>query len=389
MTFSTALSPEDLELMDAQRLHAVITSPSNGMITRIAYDPNRLFMKHSNKQLFQELKGAKTQIKLLLEKINVFEEQQRNHCNHTPISTADSDAVLAQLAEKEKESEQTHRMLHAAQAKIAALSNRLLETQEELELERNVIPELNVRMKQLSMENSKLVEGKKCSDAKLQKLEGELSVMTEERNELRSELNLANAQLARDTQSFTDKLCHTEQKVDEYQAKLADTLKMLEVMSATNDNLQQEQEILHMQREDSLVTQCALFTKVRETECSPKVQCESHTELHDSDPPESLRKTQDVHGSPWGDDSEYSSGEIHVTALKDHRPIKSHSRPRKKTPADPGLVKMKAIEQVKANKTNIGKLEKEVFGKLEKEVEALLRKARNIELKRECLKRGV
>ena len=64
-------------------------------------------------------------------------------------------------------------MLHAAQAKIAALSNRLHETQEELkseldvrlELERNVIQELNVRMKQLSMENSKLVEGKKCSDA--------------------------------------------------------------------------------------------------------------------------------------------------------------------------------------------------------------------------------
>ena len=84
MTFSTALSPEDLELMDAQRLHAVITNPSNGIITRIAYDPNRLFMKHSNKQLFQELKGAKAQIKLLLEKIKVFEEQQRNHCNQAP-----------------------------------------------------------------------------------------------------------------------------------------------------------------------------------------------------------------------------------------------------------------------------------------------------------------
>ena len=322
MTFSTALSPEDLELMDAQRLHAVITNPSNGAITRIAYDPDRLFMKFSNKKLFQELKAAKAQNKLLLEKNKVFEEQQRNHCNHTPISTVDSDAVLAQLAEKEKDSEQTHRMLHAAEAKIAALSNRLLETQEELELERNVIPELNVRMKQLSMENSKLVEGKKCSDAKLQKLEGELSVMTEERNELRSELNLTNAQLARDTQSFTDKLCHTEQKVDEYQAKLADTLKMLEVMSATNDNLQQEQEILHMQCEDSLVMQCVLFTKLRETECSLKVQCKSHTESHDPDPPESLRKTQDVHGSAWGDDSEYSSGEIHVAALKDHRPIK-------------------------------------------------------------------
>ena len=345
MTFSTALSPEDLELMDAQRLHAVITNPSNGAITRIAYDPNRLFMKHSNKQLFQELKAAKAQNKLLLEKNKVFEEQQRNHCNHTPISTVDSDAVLAQLAEKEKESEQTHRMLHAAQAKIAALSNRLLETQEELKLERNVIQELNVRMKQLFMENSKLVEGKKCSDAKLQKLEGELSVMTEERNELRSELNLTNAQLARDTQSFTDKLCHTEQKVDEYQAKLADTLKMLEVMSATNDNLQQEQEILHMQCEDSLVMQCALFTKLRETECSPKVQCESHTELHDSDPPESLRKTQDVHGSLWGDDSEYSSGEIHVTASKDRRPIKLHSRPSKKIPADPHLVKVKVIDK--------------------------------------------
>ena len=48
MTFSTALSPEDLELMDAQRLHAVITNPSNGAITRIAYDPDRLFMKLSN-----------------------------------------------------------------------------------------------------------------------------------------------------------------------------------------------------------------------------------------------------------------------------------------------------------------------------------------------------
>ena len=86
-------------------------------------------------------------------------------------------------------------------------------------------------------------------------------MVTEERNELQSELNLENSQLARDTQSFTDKLCHMEQKVDEYQAKLADILKMLEVMSATNDNLQQEQEILHMQREDSLVTQCELFTK--------------------------------------------------------------------------------------------------------------------------------
>ena len=79
---------------------------------------------------------------------------------------------------------------------------------------------------------------------------------------------------------------------------------MLEVMSATNDNLQQEQEILHMQCEDSLVMQCVLFTKLRETECSLKVQCKSHTESHDPDPPESLRKTQDVHGSPWGDDSE-------------------------------------------------------------------------------------
>ena len=75
------------------------------------------------------------------------------------------------------------------------------------------------------------------------------------------------------------------------------------------------------------------------------MQCESHTELYDSDPPESLRKTQDVHGSPWGDDSEYSSGEIHVTALKDHRPIKSHSRPPKKIPADPHLVKVKVTDK--------------------------------------------
>ena len=90
MTFSTALSPEDLELMDAQRLHAVITNPSNGAITRIAYDPDRLFMKYSNKKLIQELKAAKAQNKLLLEKNKVFEEQQRSHCNHTPISTVDS-----------------------------------------------------------------------------------------------------------------------------------------------------------------------------------------------------------------------------------------------------------------------------------------------------------
>ena len=74
MTFSTALAPEDLELMDAQRLHAVITNPSNGIITRIAYDPNRIFMKLSNKQMFQELKEAKAQIKLLLGKTKVFEE---------------------------------------------------------------------------------------------------------------------------------------------------------------------------------------------------------------------------------------------------------------------------------------------------------------------------
>ena len=109
------------------------------------------------------------------------------------------------------------------------------------------------------------------------------------------------------------------------------------------------------------------------------MQCKSHTESHDPDPPESLRKTQGVHRSPWGDDSEYSSGEIRVTALKDHRPIKSHSRPRKKTPADPGLVKMKDIEQAKIKQTTIAKLEKEI--------EAMLRTQET--LKRECLKRGV
>ena len=74
MTFSTALAPEDLELMDAQRLHAVITNPSNGMITRIAYDPNRLLMKLPNKQMFLELKEAKAQIKRLLETIKVLEK---------------------------------------------------------------------------------------------------------------------------------------------------------------------------------------------------------------------------------------------------------------------------------------------------------------------------
>ena len=113
-----------------------------------------------------------------------------------------------------------------------------------------------------------------------------------------------------------------------------------------------------MQRADSFVTQCALFTKVRETECSLKVQCKSHTESHDPDPPESLRKTQDVHGSPWVDDSEYSSGEIHVTALKDHRPIKSHSRPPKKIPADPHLVKV--IEALK-REIETAKLEQEAL----------------------------
>ena len=74
MTFSTALAPEDLELMDAQRLHAVITNPSNGMITQIAYDPNRLLMKLPNKQMFLELKEAKAQIKRLLETIKVLEK---------------------------------------------------------------------------------------------------------------------------------------------------------------------------------------------------------------------------------------------------------------------------------------------------------------------------
>ena len=138
-----------------------------------------------------------------------------------------------------------------------------------------------------------------------------------------------------------------------------------------------------MHLEDSLATQCELRSKLSETKHSLTVQRnafdlkeqeilhESHTELHDSDPPESLRKTQDVHGSPWGDDSEYSSGEIHVAALKDHRPIKSHSRPRKKTPADPGLVKRK--------------LEKEAIGKLQKEVEDLLLRAKSLATKNKKL----
>ncbi len=117
-----------------------------------------------------------------------------------------------------------------------------------------------------------------------------------------------------------------------------------------------------MHLEDSLATQCELRSKLSETKHSLTVQRnafdlkeqeilhESHTELHDSDPPESLRKTQDVHGSPWGDESEYSSDEIHVTASKVCRPIKLHSRPPKKIPADPHLVKVIEVQEAMKRK---------------------------------------
>ena len=75
---------------------------------------------------------------------------------------------------------------------IADQSQELRNTLEEM----RSLKEENAR---LNEENAQLVEGKKDSDANLQKLEDELSVITEERNDLRSELNLTNAQLARDT----------------------------------------------------------------------------------------------------------------------------------------------------------------------------------------------
>ena len=141
-----------------------------------------------------------------------------------------------------------------------------------------------------------------------------------------------------------------QRKFLEIQGELKEAKDTVAIQAETIENFQaenpvekqserQEQERLRMHLEDSLATQCELRSKLSETKHSLTVQRnafdlkeqeilhESHTELHDSDPPESLRKTQDVHGSLWGDDSEYSSGEIHVTASKDHRPIKSPEAP--------------------------------------------------------------
>ena len=86
------------------------------------------------------------------------------------------------------------------------------------------------------------------------------------------------------------------------------------------------------QTDDSLVT--PLPSKPHETVCSLKVknepyavECESYTELHDSDPPESLRKSQDVQAA-WNHESHYATSEIKV--VNDPRPARKKEEAERK-----------------------------------------------------------
>ena len=94
----------------------------------------------------------------------------------------------------------------------------------------------------------------------------------------------------------------------------------------------QEQEILSIQVEDSLVTQ--LPSKLRETECSLKVQRESYAELSQTAGTGKQEvkvrtplKAETKERTPltkqnlsWGDESDYSSNEIKV--VKNPRSVK-------------------------------------------------------------------